>query len=78
MKSIFESAFHLLIQKIKSPITGEDISKVLSWSASMTLQSYSVVYWGYEYEYMSLVTSDKGFFALPLCHWPSIRVELGT
>jgi len=49
----------------------------------MTLRSYSVVYWGYEYEIISpidipLVTSDKGFFALPCCHWPSIRVGLGV
>lgn len=78
MKSIFESAFNLLTQKIKSPITGADTSKGLYWSVNMTLRSCSVICWGYEYEYMSLATSDKGFFALPRCHWPSIRAELGT
>lgn len=78
MKSIFESAFHLLTQKIKSPITGAETSKGLYWSVNMMLQSCSVICWGYEYENMTLATLDKGFFALPRCHWPSIRAELGT
>ncbi len=63
---------------IKSPITDADICKVLYWIVNMTLQSCSVVYWSYEYECMSLVTSDKGFFTLPQCPWPSIRADLVT